>query len=130
TGIEFDVFGFSRGAALTRHFVNAVHAGLPDYTKPRIGCDSLTIHPNLLGSENAEKFDRENGYELDNSRDVTIRFVGLFDTVGSFYWPGNDDDGEFQLRLTPDCAQRVVQLCAHHEYRVNFPLTTLKSNGT
>ncbi|KKC99049.1 phospholipase effector Tle1 domain-containing protein [Photobacterium halotolerans] len=130
TGIEFDVFGFSRGAALARHFVNAALKGLPDYTRPRTGCDSLTIMPNLLGTENAEKFDRENGYELDSSRDVTIRFVGLFDTVGSFYWPGNDDDGEFQLQLTPDCAQRVVQLCAHHEYRVNFPLTTLKTKGT
>ncbi|NAW65315.1 phospholipase effector Tle1 domain-containing protein [Photobacterium halotolerans] len=130
TLIEFDVFGFSRGAALARHFVNAALKGLPDYSKPRTGCDSLTIMPNLLGTENAEKFDRENGYELDSARDVTIRFVGLFDTVGSFYWPGNDDDGEFQLRLAPDCAQRVVQLCAHHEVRVNFPLTTLKTNGT
>ncbi|UIP29989.1 phospholipase effector Tle1 domain-containing protein [Photobacterium sp. TLY01] len=130
THIEFDVFGFSRGAALARHFVNAALKGLPDYTRRRRGKDSLGITPNLLGTEDPHWFNSEQGYELDTSRQVSVRFVGLFDTVGSFYWPGNADEGNFQLVLQPDCAQSVVQLCAHHEFRVNFPLTTLKTKGT
>ncbi|MBV7263218.1 DUF2235 domain-containing protein [Photobacterium sp. WH24] len=130
TDIEFDVFGFSRGAALSRHFVNAVKAGFPDYSRKRDNGNPVSIIPNLLGTEKTEQFDENTGYEIDHSRSVSVRFLGLFDTVGSFYWPGNEDDGEFQLQLKPDCAQRVVQLCAHHEYRVNFPLTTLKTNGT
>ncbi|NAW86352.1 phospholipase effector Tle1 domain-containing protein [Photobacterium halotolerans] len=130
THIEFDVFGFSRGAALARHFVNAALAGLPDYTRRRADSNPCGIVPNLLGTETADYFNAFNdGYEIDQTRQVSIRFVGLFDTVGSFYMPGNDDEGNFILSLKPDCAQKVVQLCAHHEYRKNFPLTTLKTHG-
>ncbi|WP_330961829.1 DUF2235 domain-containing protein [Photobacterium sp. 53610] len=129
THVEFDVFGFSRGAALARHFVNAALKGLPDYTRRRRGRDNLGILPNLLGKEDELIFTSREGYHLDTTRQTYVRFVGLFDTVGSFYWPGNDDEGNFDLTLKPDCAERVVQLCAHHEYRVNFPLTMLKSHG-
>src|SRR5690606_12067186 len=110
TDIEFDDFGFSREAALSRHFVNAVKAGFPDYSRKRDNGNPVSIIPNLLGTEKTEQFDENTGYEIDLSRSVSVRFLGLFDTVGSFYWPGNEDDGEFQLQLKPDCAQRVVQL--------------------
>ncbi|TVO36277.1 phospholipase effector Tle1 domain-containing protein [Vibrio algivorus] len=126
THIQFDVFGFSRGAALARHFINAALKGVPDYDKPRTGNDGLGITPNLLGTETGEVFNPTQGYEVDSSKTVSVRFVGLLDTVGSFYLPGNQDNGQFQLALEPDCAQTVVQLTAHHEYRHNFPLTSLK----
>ena len=129
TQVEFDVFGFSRGAALARHFVNAALLGLPDYDKPRKGSDGLSITPNLFGSNTSKRFNPYSGFKIDNKRKVSIRFVGLFDTVGSFYWPGNDDEGNFQLQLSPDCAQTVVQLRAYHEYRKNFPLTSLQTSG-
>lgn len=60
-------------------------------------------------------------------QDVTasVCFLGLFDTVGSFYAPGNDDDGDFNLNLSPESAQKVVQLTAYHEIRQNFPLTSI-----
>ncbi|MEF1256621.1 phospholipase effector Tle1 domain-containing protein, partial [Vibrio sp. M260112] len=51
THIEFDVFGFSRGAALARHFVNAVKDGLPDYNKPRDGEAFGEVFPNLLAHQ-------------------------------------------------------------------------------
>ncbi|MCL9781079.1 DUF4150 domain-containing protein [Vibrio sp. S4M6] len=130
TKIEFDVFGFSRGAALARHFVNTTEVGLPDYDKPRQGRDGLAITPNLLGTNKAKRFNPYSGFEIDSKRKASVRFVGLFDTVGSFYWPGNDDEGNFQLSLKPDCAKAVLQLCAYHEYRKNFPLTSLKTNGS
>ncbi|TVO31343.1 hypothetical protein FOF44_18040, partial [Vibrio algivorus] len=125
THIQFDVFGFSRGAALARHFVNAALKGIPDYDKPRNGDDGLGITPNLLGTESSDAFNPNQGYEVDSSKAVSVRFVGLFDTVGSFYLPGNQDNGQFKLALEPDCAQTIVQLTAHHEYRHNFPLTSL-----
>ena len=129
TQVEFDVFGFSRGAALARHFVNAIQQGLPNYDRTGTGSSGSAITPNLLDGFEDHRVDTHTGYQKDNLREVSVRFVGLFDTVGSFYWPGNEDNGNFQLGLAPDCAKTVVQLCAYHEYRKNFPLTSLATNG-
>ncbi len=125
THIEFDVFGFSRGAALARHFVNAVKDGLPDYDKPRDGEDFGDIFPNLLTHQDDISSQSKRGYYPDESRTCSVRFVGLFDTVGSFYLAGNNDEGNFELGLDTHCAERVFQISAHHEYRKNFPLTSL-----
>ncbi|MCS0110202.1 DUF2235 domain-containing protein [Vibrio alginolyticus] len=125
THIEFDVFGFSRGAALARHFVNAVKDGIPDFTSPRTNKKVGEVYPNLLGIETTDCFDPKNGYQPETSRTCSVRFTGLFDTVGSFYLAGNSDDGNFQLGLDMNCAEHVYQACAHHEYRKNFPLTSL-----
>lgn len=97
--IIFDVVGFSRGAALARHFVNEINLGLPRLSK----------------RSQPLKFE--------------VRFVGLFDTVGSFYLPGNDDEGEFNLNLAADSAKRVVHLTAYHEIRKNFPLTSIRDSS-
>ncbi|MGF1768642.1 DUF2235 domain-containing protein [Enterovibrio makurazakiensis] len=127
--IEFDVFGFSRGAALARHFINAALKGMANYDRPRTGRDGLDIKPNLLSTENSDTFDPLRGYRLDTSKRVSIRFAGLFDTVASFYWPGNSNEGDFKLTLEPDSAETIYHITAHHEYRKNFPLTSLKRNG-
>ncbi|WP_272159118.1 phospholipase effector Tle1 domain-containing protein, partial [Vibrio algivorus] len=82
-----------------------------------------------LGTESSDAFNPNQGYEVDSSKAVSVRFVGLFDTVGSFYLPGNQDNGQFKLALNPDCAQTVVQLTAYHEYRHNFPLTSLRQGN-
>ncbi|WP_272159083.1 DUF2235 domain-containing protein, partial [Vibrio algivorus] len=73
THIQFDVFGFSRGAALARHFVNAALKGIPDYDKPRNGDDGLGITPNLLGTESSDAFNPNQGYEVDSSKAVSVR---------------------------------------------------------
>lgn len=88
--IEFDVFGFSRGAALARHFVNAVHAGLPDFQNPEKSTSTSELMPNLLGNERYKRFSSSSDefYAVDTRRKASVRFVGLFDTVGSFYLPG------------------------------------------
>ncbi|OEE74150.1 hypothetical protein A1OQ_09940 [Enterovibrio norvegicus FF-162] len=137
--IEFDVFGFSRGAALARHFVNAALSGFPDYSAPLAppGSDSATqrkaarysvgIFPHLLSNNKSPSLNKTCHYHVDASKRVSVRFVGLFDTVGSFYLAGNNDDGEFKLGLEPDCAETVYHITAFHEYRKNFPLTSLRS---
>lgn len=129
THIEFDVFGFSRGAALARHFVNALKDGLPDVSKPREGEAFGDVHPNLLGKAAIEQYDDKLGYYPDESRTSAVLFLGVFDTVGSFYMAGNEDEGNFDLDLDMNCAERVFQITAHHEYRKNFPLTSIKPNG-
>lgn len=125
THIEFDVFGFSRGAALARHFVNAVKDGLPDYDKPRDGESFGEFFPNLLAHQDDISSQPKHGYYPDETRTCGVRFLGLFDTVGSFYLAGNNDEGNFELGLDTGCAERVFQISAHHEYRKNFPLTSL-----
>ncbi|QUM81127.1 DUF2235 domain-containing protein [Moritella sp. 5] len=129
--IEFDVFGFSRGAALARHFINAALEGIPDYSNQKRGPNTVDIYPNLLGNESHPMFDNvyKDFYQKDETRRVSVRFVGLFDTVGSFYWAGNDDEGNFELGLKEDAAKAVFQICASHEYRDKFPLTALDGGG-
>ncbi|MFA0485036.1 DUF2235 domain-containing protein [Vibrio sp. 10N.222.55.B11] len=130
THIVFDVIGFSRGAALSRHFVNALYQGLPDYHRPVAGKQAdVKVYPHLLGNETNKKFSEEGGYERDDTKGVSVRFLGLFDTVGSFYLAGNNDEGNFHLGLEPTMANTVLQLVAEHEYRKNFPLTSLSRDN-
>ncbi|GGN32171.1 hypothetical protein GCM10011350_26460 [Marinomonas arctica] len=138
THIAFDVFGFSRGAALARHFINIlVQEGIPDYLSPRtapVGRSHLNAvghnHPNLLGGINYSTYNENNdGYYRDKQRSSSVRFVGLLDTVGSFYLPGDNRNRPFKLHLNPKDVGRAFQICAHHEYRTNFPLSSLKTKG-
>lgn len=130
--ITIDIFGFSRGAALARHFVNVILAGIPDTSREPV---PVTDEPLPFGemvtvggrdgkkSASASPFRSQLRYpSLPN---VTIRFLGLFDTVGSFFLPGNDDEGCFDLGLPQGCAQHIVHLVAAQEWRENFPLTSI-----
>lgn len=110
--IEFDVFGFSRGAAAARHFVNEV-------IKPGAGCLS-----SFLGGLN-----RYLSPEFDPSVNVRVVFVGLFDTVAGIanplvadIDPGNDRNPGVNLYLPPGCAKQVVHLTSQDEHRHNFSL--------
>lgn len=87
-----DVYGFSRGAALARTFVNLVNMGL----KKEV--------PNL-----------------------SVRFLGVFDTVGSFGMTGDDVDVGQNMGIAPGDAAAVRHFTARHEIRKNFPLTALSS---
>jgi hypothetical protein len=120
------VFGFSRGAAAARHFCarRANSRGRANNL-----CQALRVAPAA----------------------VTIKFVGLFDSVSSFDDTGNepgkaewsgkarrhglDGDKEFlndvaELHLTFDAdpqVQQVMHLVAADEYRLNFSCTTIGS---
>ena len=117
--IVLDVFGFSRGAALARHFVNAaLLAGLPDPRRPMdASAVPRPIRPNL-------RIIRNQGHgRLDCP--LEIGFLGLFDTVGSFGLPGNADEGDFDVTLGPEVVARTLHLTAANEYRRNFPLRSI-----
>ncbi|MFJ5359320.1 T6SS phospholipase effector Tle1-like catalytic domain-containing protein, partial [Pectobacterium sp. CHL-2024] len=103
--IVFDVFGFSRGAAAARHFVNVI--------------DQKADHPLVQAIANTSTIRLKAGFDWASRDDVRITFVGIFDTVASSYHPS------LNIRLQDDCAERVVHLTALDEVRKHFPLTRI-----
>ncbi|EFB2838764.1 MULTISPECIES: T6SS phospholipase effector Tle1-like catalytic domain-containing protein [Escherichia] len=110
--IQFDVFGFSRGAAAARHFSNRVKNG-----------DKSIQQAITKGLNGRNQHGKPTG---------EIRFLGLFDTVcavGSvsdlFDVHGGVNPG-IELALSKDIAQKVFQIAAMHECRYNFSLNSIK----
>lgn len=107
--IKFDVFGFSRGAAAARHFANEV----------------LKAGGGIAATGLAECFSWQ-------SAKVRLNFIGLFDTVTAVadprrgdFTPTNIANPGVNLYLPAGCADKVVHLVAHNEYRRNFALTSV-----
>ncbi|MBW3762720.1 DUF2235 domain-containing protein [Aeromonas veronii] len=106
--VEFDVFGFSRGASAARQFVNRI--------------DQKGDHPLVEAMANAPDIPLKAGFDWSSRDDVRIQFVGLFDTViSSYLW------GKRSVTLAPDCAERVVHIIAADEWRYHFDLTRIKN---
>ncbi|EIK68969.1 hypothetical protein PseBG33_1614 [Pseudomonas synxantha BG33R] len=113
--IEFDVFGFSRGATIARHFANMVIS------------KNNSIY--LPIAEILKK------YDMVLRQDLDIHFLGLFDTVASIWtlnngqWQDPHDTGntsgmDIELRLIHP--SKVLQIQSMHEYRYNFPLRSVQ----
>jgi len=110
--IEFDIFGFSRGAAAARHFANEV----------------LKSEKNILAEVFANTPITVEGFSRD---DIAINFIGIFDTAaavakmsfGDFSVHDAANPG-VNLYLAPDVAKKVVHLVARDERRHNFSLNT------
>ncbi|MDR6676630.1 PAAR domain-containing protein [Pseudomonas oryzihabitans] len=107
--VEFDLFGFSRGAAAARHFANEV-------LKADGGVAATGLAP-CFAWRRAK---------------VTLNFIGLFDTVAAVadplrgdFSPANASNPGLNLYLPVGCARKVVQLAAGYEYRRNFALTSV-----
>lgn len=83
-----DIYGFSRGAALARTFVNLVNMAL-----------------------------------RKDEPQISVRFVGVYDTVGSFGMAGDDSDPGQNLYVDATDCRGLAHYTARHEYRQNFPLT-------
>ena len=116
TKIEVDVFGFSRGAAAARHFVNDLRRGR-----------NSQLAQTLRGEESlATDFDWRFGHGL------RVNLIGLFDTVaaiGTFSdgWNVHDDrNGDLKLHLAPDSAPKVIHLVAGDEHRHNYSLNSTR----
>ncbi len=110
--LQFDLFGFSRGAAAARHFANRVFNG-----------DSALIEAIERGLE---------GVEYRGSPAGKTRFLGLFDTVAAVATlanglnPNSADSGDVNLALRPGVAEKVFHLTAQHECRFNFALNSVR----
>ena len=100
--VVFDVFGFSRGAAGARYFVNAIRArriaydpwGPGDYTE-----------------------------RLPSGLEIEIRFLGIFDTVAAIGTAADERNDSVNVHLsTAQVTGRIYHLTAQDEYRRNFRL--------
>ncbi len=97
--LPIDIVGFSRGAALARHFGNRVAEHVKD--------GRFTSHHPLHGV-------------ISNC--VDLRFLGLFDTVAQFNVLGAGN-AAFNLDIAP-AWKWVAHAVALHEHRWLFPLTS------
>lgn len=100
--INIGVFGFSRGAAQARAFVN----WLAEHSKISRQGESLAY----------------DGIPLN------VKFVGLFDTVESVGGAGVNRRPGLVKTSMPFFVQRCVHIVAAHELRNAFPLTGLGTN--
>ena len=116
--IEFDIFGFSRGAAAARHFANEVLKSSGGVLASELNHDLPALAPGF-----------------DWSTHVSINFIGLFDTVAAIVDPlrgnlraGDSRNPGVNLHLPPGCARKVVHLTAADEHRHNFSLNRVHSS--
>ncbi|UVM24220.1 PAAR domain-containing protein [Pseudomonas wadenswilerensis] len=113
--LEFDLFGFSRGAAAARHFANDLAKGGKS-------------HLAQIWPRHMEVFCDQ--FDWNTRRSLGINFIGLFDSVAAIvsvlegnFSPANARYSGVNMRLAPGGAKKVVQLVARDERRKNFPLT-------
>ena len=120
--VVFDVFGFSRGAAAARHFVNIVSDGEQSALAKKIQLGLLSNQLKMSTGFNWQKLCWRAG------------FVGVFDTVASVvdimgldFSTQNCDNGGVRLWLDPKYVDNAVHLTAEptSEYRENFSLNKL-----
>lgn len=99
--LEFDIFGFSRGAALARHFVN-------------------------LLKQHGIRYDEKLLYHHFK---VKIRTLNVFDTVASFGKPGNDINIAYSFHIEPSyIVDKLHHFLADDEFRINFPAHLISNN--
>lgn len=96
-----DIVGFSRGAAIARAFANEIYKGIDG-----------GYYANSL---------RSNG----TCRSLRIRFMGLFDTVGSFGIPGNSIDAGYDFSVDGRVGT-VAHAVALNEHRAAFDLISIQ----
>ena len=96
---DIDIIGFSRGAAMTLEFANMIADGIPKNDGSGEKC-----YPD-------------------------IRFIGLFDAVGSFGKPGNYINPGIRLTLPQNIKiARVSHAIAMDEVRDLFPVTDVNTD--
>jgi hypothetical protein len=110
--LQFDIFGFSRGAAAARHFANRVFSQ-----------DSAIIAAIKSGLGSVD---------FSGTPWGKTRFLGIFDTVAAIGAPINGlnphsaDTGDVNIVLRPGVAEKVFHITAQHECRFNFALNSVK----
>lgn len=142
--LTLDVFGFSRGAATARSFVNRIekapedgmtdadaalclsNSHLPPSERARV-IEAMTKMISEGKDVNLRKYLNDRSIKIEK---IIVRFLGIFDTVSSFA-PGsfvdlNFDNDVKELGLSiPKEIKKVVHLVAADEYRLNFSLTSI-----
>ncbi|KIG16815.1 Glutamate synthase [NADPH] large chain [Enhygromyxa salina] len=116
--ILVDAFGFSRGAAAARYFVNCVNRRSFEPVQTGFLLDD---EPTDLGRVQLPE--------------ATVRFLGLFDTVAAIGTPrdGGDtsdaDNADVNVHLDDSSAQAICHFVAGNEYRKNFASNSIRSRS-
>lgn len=122
---KLDIFGFSRGAAVARHFANLVIDG-----------EQGAVAQKIINACKKNEIELKANFDWNSDKAISINFVGLFDTVAAMVdltkgdiSPHNNHNGGVRLWLDPDRVKRVVHLTAHRktEYRRNFSLNRINA---
>lgn len=107
--VILDVFGFSRGAAAARYFVNCFRQGYIKYLK-------YYVFPQHAS--------------LPKGRKVRIRFIGIFDTVAAIGLNANNaNNGAVNVHLKAASADSIFHITAADEFRHNFSLNRNTPGG-
>ncbi|WP_428229421.1 T6SS phospholipase effector Tle1-like catalytic domain-containing protein [Flavobacterium sp.] len=114
--LYLDVFGFSRGAAAARIFVNELY-------KKKTSGDKKSFDLGYLG-----KAFKELDYKTKPVR-IKVRLLGIYDTVSSYGDNVFDDVEVDKVPLKISNVGFTVHLTAEDEHRKNFPLTNIASAG-
>jgi len=120
--LEFDVFGFSRGAAAARHFINTALDGPHGLFAQEFvnACNKLNTGNKLV-----------TGFDWNSNDHCEVMFAGLFDTVAAVVGlelsAHDNKNGDVRLWLNPKRVRKAVHLVAQNqtEYRKNFSLNKL-----
>lgn len=119
--LTIDTYGFSRGAATARYFVYRITKRKGEFRK-YLGRGRIirwNVDWGTLGEE-LKKSDIE-------VRNLSVRFVGLYDTVASFGLIHFNDTRELKLNVIGTKANNVFQIGADDEHRANFRRTNIDS---
>lgn len=114
---QFDTYGFSRGAAIARDFVNQVE---------KEGIDNLEEKNGWKYRAVGEVVIREQAYQ--RHQHVEAEFLGVFDTVASFGLGGlqaGNDIAQYNFFINHKKVKRTVHMIAEDEIRGNFPVSSL-----
>lgn len=114
---QFDVFGFSRGAAAARHFINVVTQGESGYFGKALHEKHIPLSA---------------PFDWKNPQQCQFTFVGVFDTVAAIvdpaagdFSPANNDNPGIHLALPVKQTLRAVHITAADEFRDYFALNQL-----
>jgi hypothetical protein len=114
---QFDTYGFSRGAAIARDFVNEVKTKGIDNLKKQNGFKYRAVGRVVIKEK---AWERHQGLEAE--------FLGVFDTVGSFGLGGlqsGNDWANYDFFVDHKYVKRTVHMAGEDEIRGNFPLSSL-----
>lgn len=130
TEVHFDVFGFSRGAACARLFS---YLALRTSRKQRLNCEGEfenTLAKNYYKPKEIFLHFLDFLGGKDKLKQVTVDFLGLFDTVSSIGGLSTDsyanNVSDYGLNSpTLDKVLNTFHLCAMDEFREHFALTDI-----
>ena len=105
SGLQLDLFGFSRGALAARELANRLDGWTTERWQELLQHAGLPLAPTF------------------KLQAATLRFIGLFDTVAAV--PGAALGPAPRSFLRAGIARKVLQLAARDEHRTHFALTSV-----